>query len=148
MLPVAFAQEVLDRYALESMTMVVTDDARFAPAFIAPSKKAKPVLWVKVPAGVEGIAVDEVVEREGRHGVVAFAHESTLRKRRASRILGFRNILVEEIAISATFFIISGDYVRDPVLIEGSVWYPRFDGMGPARVSFADEAPTDVGGSR
>jgi hypothetical protein len=133
------AQEGIGHHEFVPMAMVVTDHAQFTTAFVPPPDGGVPELWVLVPKGVLGAGAEGSMERLGRNGMVRFAAVKHRGYRKAACKLRFHALAIEEATITASFRTVRGPRHggRAPK-VRGTVWFPRFDGMGPARVTFSE----------
>jgi hypothetical protein len=137
------AQGPIDREAFISTAMVVTDQQAFVQVFTGSPAHDKPVLWVQIPEGVEGIG-EETIEREGRNGVVIIARESYLFFHQIQHKLRFFDMVEKEGGVTAWFRTYNNVEASSELpILKGKVWMPVFDGLGPAKVEFLDRIPAD-----
>jgi len=124
--------------------MVVTDQSAFVQVFTGSPTHTKPVLYVQIPQGVEGIGEQETIEREGRNGLVIMAHETHLFFFQIQHKLCFFDMVEKDGGITAYFRTYNDvEGTLDLAILKGKIWMPVFDGLGPAKVEFLDRIPAD-----
>lgn len=138
-----FAQGPIDREAFISTAMVVTDQQAFVQVVTVSTAHDKPVLWVQVPEGVEGIG-EETIEREGRNGTVIMARESYLFFHQIQHKLRFFDMVQKKGGITAYFRTYNDiEGTLELPIIKGKVRMPVVDGLGSATVQLLDRIPAD-----
>lgn len=137
------AQDAISKEDFVSMVMVVTDQQAFVQVFTGSPAHDKPVLWVQIPQGVEGIGV-ETIERVGRNGLVIMARESYLFFHQIQHKLRFFDMVAKDGGVTAYFRTYNDvEGTLELPILKGKIWMPVFDGLGPAKVEFLERIPAD-----
>lgn len=140
--PSVSAQEELELPMFLSIAMVITDHAPFGQVFAGAPEDGKATLWVVIPEGINVAEQEQYLKRAGSHGQVIFLAPGQVKGTQPPYRLLFEGVHVGGMAITGWFRTVRGrGYTPKVAPVQGSFWYPAFDGAGPARVEFVTKYP-------
>ncbi|MCW5898765.1 MAG: hypothetical protein KIT10_05790 [Flavobacteriales bacterium] len=138
----ASAQEELELQMFLAIAMVITDHGPFGQVFSGSPEDGKATLWVVMPEGLNAAGQEHYLKRSGYHGQVVFLSPDRAKDMEPPYRLLFEGVHVGGMAITGWFRTVRGrGYTPKVAPVQGSFWYPAFDGAGPARVEFVAKYP-------